>query len=785
MRICISLLLLSFVSAHSLHAENEETIPALVETYLEHPDFISSCCPEQCCPPPQEKNTSPYYQMPGEPIYVPPKNILAPTPTPGPLKNISPSLPNRAPTEEGEDAESIHIYSLDEGEAIHYEVLTCNPDDEGFTVNFENISVIQLLQFVSQISGVNFIFDSKDLQFNITIVSQEPTSVTDLTSALMQVLKMHDLSVVEQGNTVLIYGQNNLSKVSKVITDDNIHDACDAAVITRVFRLYNVEPERIAAIVKPLLSTDAIVEVSIETRHLIVSDITANVDKIAQLLNALDTPNAAFEIAEYPVKGAYPAALVAYAKEILAPLIQDNPLQLIAQPSSHKIFIVSTPYLIQKTLQVLQSLDVADITDVADLPASSMANNTLYMYKLKYHNGQDIATSLHSIGSNLQYAGVTNLELVNTIYSVQYIDSNNSLVITGTQDAVDKVITLLTELDQPPKQVYLEVLIIDTTLNNSLDFGVQWIALGDEQDKVAYASGLLSNSPPSPNLQGGTSTNPGARSVAANGNPPPLVPNPGLDVPLPAPSSLQGFTSLVDSTSAFGLGVIGNIIRHNGKSFLTMGALISALEEEALTTIVLNPRIMAQDTQPADIFVGQNIPYQTTSSVIQQTGSVTQNIQYEDVGVHLRFTPTIAPNNVVTFQIDQTIAELVSVVGTLTPTTNKTLATTRLHVPDGCFLVLSGHVRDKIAQVRSGIPCLGTLPLIGPTFSRNIEQREKRNLIMFVRPKVMTNIENSLDLTNQEGYDHNWEATPSSFMHCGPKTAPECETYPPPRCPPN
>lgn len=596
-----------------------------------------------------------------------------------------------------------------------YKLPECASEGEGFTVNFENIAVVELLQFISRISGINFIFDAADLQFNITIVSQEATSVSELTSALMQILKMHNLSVAEQGNTVLIYRQQNLSRVSKIITDQNVNEACDAAVITRVFRMYNVDPKRIAEIVKPLLSVDAIVEVSAETRHLVVSDITYNVDKIAQLLNALDMPNTLYEVGEYHVQGSYPEALVAYAKEILAPLLVDNPMQMIAQPSSSKIFVVSTPYLINKALQLLSSLDTADVTDVADLPPSSMANNSMYMYKLKYQPGKDIATALQTIGSNLQYAGVTNLELVNAVYSAQFLAVNNSIVVTGTQGALEKVVNLLDNLDRPPKQVYLEVLILDTTLTNSLDFGVQWIGLGDEQDKLAYATGLLSNNPGGgPVLQGGTSTNPGARYVAANGTPPPLVPNPGRDVALPTPSLLQGYSSLSNATEAFGFGIIGNILSHNGKSFLTLGALISALEEEQTSRLVLNPRIMVQDTQSADIFVGQNIPYQTTSSIIQQTGSVTQNIQYEDVGVHLQITPTIAPNNIVSLDINQTIASVTSTSGTLTPTTAKTLTTTRVHVPDGCFLVMSGHINDEVVCTRSGVPCLGTLPLIGP-----------------------------------------------------------------------
>ena len=499
---------------------------------------------------------------------------------------------------------------------------------------------------------------------------------------------------------------------------------------------------------------------------------------------------------EYFAKNADPTSLAEYAREILTPLAGGSIFSITAEKTSQKIFIVGTPFIIQRGLQILSSLDVAEISSLSPLPAPSIdiVNNSFYMYKLKYTSGEEIANALHEIGTNLQSTGVANLDFVNTVYSLQWVDVNNSIIITGTQDAIDKVIALIDSLDLEPKQVYIEVLILDTTLTNSLDFGVQWIALGEEQNRLAFGTGLLNEAPPSPNLQGTPNTNPGARFVAANpqvnpatGNlpagatPPPLIPNPGRDVALPTPEQLVG---LFDPTTAasFGLGFIGNILRHNGQSFLTLGALISALDEEGDTTVVLNPKIMVEDTQPADFFVGQNIPYQTTSTVIQQTGSVTQNIQYEDIGVQLQVTPTIAPNNMVTLQINQSVSNIVGVPGStnLTPVTTKELVTTRVHVPDGTFLVMSGHISDACTYLRSGIPCLGTLPLIGPTFSRTIEQRSKRNLIFFIRPKVVTNIQQGLDVTNQEGYDYNWGADPCSLLDDCCEDAPETEEYPSP-----
>ncbi|WP_100934442.1 secretin N-terminal domain-containing protein [Candidatus Chlamydia corallus] len=651
--------------------------------------------------------------------------------------------------------------------------ITCEDlKDNGYTVNFEDISILELLQFVSKISGTNFVFDSNDLQFNVTIVSHDPTSVDDLSTILLQVLKMHDLKVVEQGNNVLIYRNPHLSKLSTVVTDTSLKETCEAVVVTRVFRLYSVSPSAAVNIIQPLLSHDAIVSASEATRHVIISDIAGNVDKVSDLLAALDCPGTTIDMTEYEVKYANPAALVSYCQDVLGTMAEDDAFQMFIQPGTNKIFVVSSPRLANKAEQLLKSLDVPEMAHTLDDSASTALalggtgttnpkSLRFFMYKLKYQNGEVIANALQDIGYNLYVTTAMDEDFINTLNSIQWLEVNNSIVIIGNQGNVDRVVSLLNGLDLPPKQVYIEVLILDTSLEKSWDFGVQWVALGNEQSKVAYASGLLSNT---------------GIATPTKGTIPPATPNPG-SIPLPTPGQLTGFSDMLNASSAFGLGIIGNVLSHKGKSFLTLGGLLSALDQDGDTIIVLNPRIMAQDTQQASFFVGQTVPYQTTNTIIQETGTVTQNIDYEDIGVNLVVTSTVAPNNVVTLQIEQTISELHSASGSLTPVTDKTYAATRLQIPDGCFLVMSGHIRDKTTKVVSGVPLLNSIPLIRGLFSRTIDQRQKRNIMMFIKPKVISSFEEGTLVTNKEGYRYNWEADVGS-MQVAPRHAPECQGPP-------
>ena len=113
----------------------------------------------------------------------------------------------------------------------------------------------------------------------------------------------------------------------------------------------------------------------------------------------------------------------------------------------------------------------------------------------------------------------------------------------------------------------------------------------------------------------------------------------------------------------------------------------------------------------------------------------------------------------------------------LTPVTDKTFAATRLQVPDGCFLVMSGHIRDKLTKIVSGVPLLSSLPLIKGLFSRTVDQRQKRNIMIFIKPKVISSFEEGTALSNTEGYRYNWESERGS-LEIAPRHAPECQHIP-------
>jgi type III secretion protein C len=246
------------------------------------------------------------------------------------------------------------------------------------------------------------------------------------------------------------------------------------------------------------------------------------------------------------------------------------------------------------------------------------------------------------------------------------------------------------------------------------------------------------------------------KTVLQSGNFPTL--NPPSNVPTtanpPFYNNLQGInatnppsSSSIPFSTGFDLGVIGDIIMHKGKSFLSLGSLLNAIQFDKDTTVVLNPKIITQDNRQSSIFVGQNVPY--TGSIVTTVGQSSQqstgNIEYRDVGVSLTITPILGDDDVITMNIVQDISQLadggdVNTSGTsLTGIqTSHAHMETRVHVPDNHFVALTGMISDTKTHYKTGIPCLGGLPVVGALFSENDRTDLKGNIIIFIRPQIVT-----------------------------------------------
>ena len=640
------------------------------------------------------------------------------------------------------------------------------------TINFNNVSITEVLKYVSRLTGKNFVYDPQELQFSITLISETPSSLEEILAMVIQSVRVHGFSVIEEGGSFVIHTNPAVRGAGALYHKNQGIEGPQLA--TKVFVLQNIDSERCSALVKNMVSEGAIVE-AVGDAKVIVSDVTENLIRIADVVKQLDAQSGGLEIGQYVAVASSPTALAAMSERLVSPMAGDRPLVFVPHTASNSVFIVSTSFLIEKAISVMRTIDLneqktgilaaegaagrrggaggADIESVealteeqirqrlleqglskeqvdaltieaareafrkarrtvlpteSELPLGTTEATQFYIHKLQYRKNSDVSKALKSIADSL--AGPTEAgggggrpelaqsDLIITLRSLQDVDDNNTIVFTGTKASIEKVKNLISQIDVPVRQVFIEALVIDTTVQNSLQFGVQW---GGKIQRTNLGAGIGFRDP--------VQTSFGTAFDAVQQTSPTQV------APPPAPAG-------------FSAGYLGRKIKFLGKGFRSTGALIQALQADVETHIIMNPKIVAEHNIPAEVFVGQQIPIKgqtIANSTIGSTSSVlATNYNIEEIGVSLKVTPLISSKEDVTLIIEQKVSTANSAQvnsqgkGDAPPATvSETRTVTRVHLPSDHFLVMSGMISEEHDITVNRIPILGQLPWIGALFS--------------------------------------------------------------------
>jgi type II secretory pathway component GspD/PulD (secretin) len=396
-----------------------------------------------------------------------------------------------------------------------------------------------------------------------------------------------------------------------------------------------------------------------------------------------------------------------------------------------QVIISGTSESTAKVQALLEKFDVHSDrkTKSSDNAIETLDNVSFLIYKIQFHQGADIQGVLAGIATDLsRTGGKGSMGLVNAINSLQWLKVTNSFIATGEPATLIKLKELLESVDVPLKQVFIEILVLETELDGRLEFGLQWGSQGTYKDRMAFS---VNSAPLDSSTTGFTDV---LSKVSAT------APPAGTSMPIPNGGSL---------------GVIGDLIFNQGKTYVSLGDFVNAIQTDSDSTIVLNQQIIAQDNQNATLFVGQNIPY--NGSVVQTQGNtqtISANIEYRDIGIMLSLVPNIGDNDIISLDIDQTITEDESTgssSGNVNEVfgikTSKTTMKTKVHVPNKHFVILSGQIRNTTVRIKTGIPCLGGLPLIGAAFSNTTDTKARHNIVMFMRPVIINSYDEYRKLT--------------------------------------
>lgn len=260
---------------------------------------------------------------------------------------------------------------------------------------------------------------------------------------------------------------------------------------------------------------------------------------------------------------------------------------------------------------------------------------------------------------------------------------NNALLIYAPRTEYQKIETALRRLDLAPTQILIEASIMEVTLTDEFEFGLQW-----------YFQGGV----------GGGRTGTGIFNPNSSGNIGPRQP---------------GFSYTIT----------------NGAG--DVRAVLNTLAQKSLLNVISSPSVMVLDNHNAQINVGDQQPVQT-SETISDGGNRTSSIQYKDTGVMLSVTPSVNSGDLVTMLIDQSVTD----VGNVDEATGQRSflqrdISSRVAVRSGETIVLGGLIRDNTSRGNLGVPLLKDIPVIGHLFGTTSRNNSRTELIVLITPRVV------------------------------------------------
>jgi general secretion pathway protein D len=568
--------------------------------------------------------------------------------------------------------------------------------DDSWKINLKNADIREFVTQVSAITGKSFIIDPR-VKGDVTVISNVNMDEESVYQLFLSVLQVHGFAAVSAGSAIKIV-QTVLAKQSSN-PNDFVDDLESQELVTRVITVTNAPSEEMVKVLRPLIPQYGHIAALSEPNVLIISDHAANINRLVEIINRVDIADS-LEVAIINLKEAWVEDMVKLLEQLAPDQIGKgakgpNRISIVASERTNSLVIKGERYTLARVKALVNQLDV---------PANR--SGTIKVIQLSHSD----ATSMAEILSNLISSKRKSTEDSMVEVSIQADEAINALVIRADPSNMIDLIGIIESLDVRRMQVLIEAAIVEVTSDFSQQLGSE-LAIGDASAGTTPL-GLTAPSGTLAQILQGLAAPAGA---------------------ITAPSSL-GESPLI----------AGGKVSATGTSF---AFIVKALAANSDVNLLSTPSITTMDNEEAKIVVGKNVPFRTGSTVTGSQGTTNPftTIQREDVGLTLEVTPHINSDSLVRLLIHQEVSEVdassLTVIGSEAAadliTNIRTIDTTIL-VENEEVIILGGLIRDKETQAESRVPLLGSIPGLGALFRSRTKNIEKQNLLVFLRPTVLT-----------------------------------------------
>ncbi len=608
-----------------------------------------------------------------------------------------------------------------------------NPEEMVGLIVLRDETALQVLDMLEKMTDKIILRRQDIAAVKINFNSRGPLTKGEAVLALESLLSLNAIMLTDMGGRFMkaVPATNVNSHVPEMIVGSTLDLPPSQQIYAKLFKFKYLQAEATSGTtVTPLLSQNSSIVIFQKSNAMLVSDALINLQRIERLVNEMDQAQDVREEIRF-IKLNYIQASDMQSRIqnlITGPLksyLEGN-TNVTADERTNQLILITHPGNLQLILDIIDHVDV----DAAPLTSSEV-------FPLRQAKAADVVAIINEIISGQQQGRGKDARVD--------LDASNR----NSPSAAAPPGSLPTETAAPPPTA--EAIASADSSNSSLQFS-NFVGLSaDERTNAIVAYGTPSDlktlgelidliDRPLPQVR----IEAIITQVQLEDNESRGIDSFQLDYNLSGSNEINtGFTT--DAGSEVGMSL---------KNF-SLDLVLGTAESKSNVRIISTPVVVVSHNQEAVINVSQSRPIVTSStSSLDSNNNTRSTVEYRDIGIQLRVTPLIGSDGTVQMEIEQlienVIGEPVDIDGNEQPVIGKREATSYLSVNDGDVVVLAGLQENRKNQSRGSLEGLGDLPLLGRLFKSKGEDYRRTELIIFIKPTILTNASDAAKDTDKQ-----------------------------------
>ena len=588
-------------------------------------------------------------------------------------------------------------------------------------LNAQDADIRAFIADVARQTGRTFVIDPR-VKGTVSVYSDGPLTDEQLFEVFLSTLRANGLTATpSSGGSYIIAPDDGASQIA------GGGGGLNAALATEVFRFGNVDAGSVAETLRPFVGKQGQVIANRRSNTVVVADYPANLRRIRDLVARLDQDSSTVETVSLRNSSARELADVV-TKVMGAAGDQDGGqyFSIIPVQGSNSLILRGNAASVARVAAMVRDLD-----------QRAQSNADVKVISLQHADAEKLLPVLQQmVGQPVSAPGADGAPAAAVLSAgngpkIARYPGANALIISADAETQRRISEVIRQIDIRREQVLVEAIVVEVSNNAAKELGVQFILSGQEGGNTPLFATNFSDR--APNLLAITGAVVGDNSLGNDDA---------------SSEVLAGLRDLaVQSLIAYTGGIAGFAGNINDDALF--GFIVNAVKRDTGSNLLSTPSVMTLDNEEASILVGQDVPISTGRVLGDNNTNPFQTVERREIGVKLGVRPQINAGGGITLYLTQEVSsvapELSNGVGDLV--FNKREIKTTVLADDGEIVVLGGLLDQNESIVADRLPILGDIPILGRLFGNDRRTKDKTNLMVFLRPRIVRNVEDARQIS--------------------------------------